>query len=300
MKYVTRREVKARDLSHIYCFVFLMLLVLAISCSDKEKSEDKYPEIPKFPASSNDKYRIEKLPFKVGIALSQYIYQDQYQGVPEDNVVIQDRNYAVVKNLFLQGAVQHIDQSTGEIFTFNDSIAFKYAPPDFSEKRLETIQVDSEYFLAGERNDSIEFDRSLIIRDSLKAEELTVGASCLIYPYEHGYVILRYRDKDILVNGKGMSFHIDECVRSYKLAFQGKPLEPFDQVHLGYSFQGSNHIAFGIESNDLYYYKHNVGNDTIAFKNTSQAFKFYETENGRRFIVEGYHDLYEVKKNNTQ
>lgn len=271
-----------------------ILLTLTLACSylEKDKSENKYPHIPSFPETSNSKYIIKKLSFSNGIRAADNIYQNEWNS---DSIAIRNSDYNFIKSIRVVGTVEHIDFVTGEIFTFNDSLAYKYAPPDFICEKVARMKFTSSLDSIETRNPDLETGL-FSLSDSIDNLRLSNGLLCAIRMSYYHHIILRYSVGDYLLNTNNRYIELKECAENEEPGFSGQSFIPFDKQHLGYSFDGSNHIAIGIVSDDLYYYRYVLDRDTVLFKSSHQYFKFYKTSVGRVLILDGTQDMYEIKK----
>ena len=267
----------------------VLLSILTMACLDKEKSQDKYPDIPYFPESTSTTQTLEKTSLK-GLPGGKYIYQ-----IENDTVLIQDKEYHPIKTICIDGYVEHVDPVTGEIFAANDSIVFKYSPPHFTKEKLMPTRVYGSYDSVKQNHPDSLWGLVTTINDSVSNARLSKGIICAI-ELNNGLYILRYQIKDVLVDPVGFSVRLPDCSCAFGSGFPGAELKPFDKVFLGYSFTGSNHFAIGVESSNLYYYRFIVNKDTLLFKDPYDEFiKCLKATDGRILFSDGKGDIYELK-----
>lgn len=280
--------------------------MLICSCTYKESEKDKFPKIPYFPSSSNAKYKVEAFPFS-SYSLQKannYIYASAYDSLTDSHpFIVFDLNLNQLKTF--DADVFYIHESDG-FYEYDGTKLFRYSPPHFKKELLKTKKIvdntDSirTAYLNSEESDTLrtEFFVGSIFNDVHQKKLETKDLKCIVHLSEKAY-ILRYEDYDYLVTCDTYAFRTDNwtsdtCTEAPFL--DANEIGPFDEVNLGFDLQGSNHIAFGVTLENLYYYRLKIDSDTILFKSRYGLIKELKTENGETILQDGKHNLYRVKK----
>jgi hypothetical protein len=268
---------------------FYFVVAIFLSCTEKETANDKYPNIPFFPGSSNAKYIFEKKPFRGSVRLENFIVEEDYESSSE-NVVLFDLSTAKLKEVRVKGNVQYIDRLEGSIISrINDSTFLRYPAPAFAS---EIVPFKKYYSVV---DDSVKKIRPLLDFRSIRTTGVNESFPCKTEFPDRLYYLIRERTGSFIVDSRAMNSDLQECDFVLDSPFPESFLTAFDNVVLGYSFSGSNHIAFGIEANRLHYYRIVLGQDTISFKNSSEYFQLYQMRGQNPVIIDGYDSLYELK-----
>lgn len=267
---------------------FFFVVAIFLACTEKETAKDKYPNIPFFPGSSNEKYIFEKKPFRGAVRLENFIVLEEYEQSGK-NVVLFDLSSSQLKAVRIEGSVEYIDRFEGSIISrTNDSTFLRYRAPAFAR---EIVPFKKYYKIVG---DSPSKTRPLLNLRSIRTG-VDQTFPCKAKFSNGGYALIRERSGSFVVDSRIVDNELQDCDYVLEPPFPSKFLTPFDNVVLGYSFSGSNHIAFGIEANKLHYYRIVLGPDTISFKNASEYFQLYEMPGQNPVIIDGNNSLYELK-----
>ena len=289
--YLTFMELKRK-----FYFYFTTLLLLSTMLSCEEKKEDKYPNFPLFPNTSNPDFEIVKFHSKSGVKFKNFIYQEFLNsGMGDDSVVVQDLEYNKLKTIPVMGFITHIDEF-GQIFSVKDSSAYKYKPPKFEKKKLKYRVIKNPYDSIRAENRDLDSRLIYKLKDSVIKSKLTKGLKCIIQLSDYRYHILKYENESVLVKNLDTNLEALACEKANQQAFQGAEITPFDEIHLGYYLDGSNHIAIGVGSKKLYYYKYIIDQDTMFFKDTNKYIQTFKTPKGKILFMDGKHDIYELIK----
>lgn len=275
-------------------YIYFLSLILFVACSGKETSNDKYPEIPYFPASSSDKYSFEKIAFIGATRVGNFVLRNT-DFMPEDSLVVFDLIQGKLRTFSVEGRIQYIDVRLGYLITsMNDSVFFKYSGPEFKHEPVKFLHFRSCYDSAAEN--IADEAKARILSDSIDNVKLRSIASCFSVLYDRQHYLLHGDRQDIVIRYPGIRMDLPECLHAMDSEFQRQYLEPFDEVILDYSLSGSNHIAFGIEVTTLYYYEYKIGSEALNFKSTSNTLEFFTTRDSRIFVMNGERQIFEVKK----
>lgn len=289
--------------------VFTLFLMLMISCGFQKPEEDKHPEVPLFPQLSNSDFILETFPFDILrlTRTSHFIIASVYDSVSKSHpTLVFDLNLKLKKrfenlNVFL---VTNQD----EIFALENEQYVRYASP-FSSKQVLNFEIISSV------QDSL---RAIQIAKSTKDTSDKIALAQTVLDLTHTHYQKKYCQNLVCIteiNANTFMFQDKKGLNIYQFesydfdtkkmeipictsaaALQIETLTFYDKIHTGYSVDGSNHIAFGVNADELYYYSVVIDGDSLSFKDSYANMGLYETPQHDVFISDGKHQFWKITK----
>ena len=277
-------------------YIWLVLLILIYSCNVDRK--DKHPDIPYFSTDLSSDITFTPVPepprYKGHNASNIFLSTNDFKENPRLLVYTLDSKIPVA-DIPLEDRNPVIDEE-GNIYGYNNTLkeAFGYTSTTYTRKSISSLSlkhlndknIQKEYKnqIAAKKLSGVALSQFTKDIQQEKLKSLILDSlQCMVkLPYQTYGAILKFPNSEVYTNSsllftntllvlKDKIAGINNCpLASYnedKMFPNGdEHISKTDHITLSYSLEGSNHIAMGVSTKELFYYQLKIDGKTLAFK----------------------------------